>query len=127
LLYSALALATILAGLALRLVRLGLPFLVVKWGGSVLWAAMVYWLMAALMPSRRVVDVALVAGAIAGLVESVRLYHSPGLDAFRMTLAGILLLGRVFSPWHLVVYWATISVAAGMDAGLLRQFLRVRG
>jgi hypothetical protein len=124
--YLVLALATILAGLGWRLLRLGLPAAVVKWGGSVLWAAMVYWLTAALMPRSRVLPTALTAGAIAGLVECVRLYHSPGLDAFRLTLAGKLLLGRVFSPWHPVVYWAAIAIAAAFDRGLLRGLERAQ-
>jgi hypothetical protein len=62
---------------------------------------------------------------VAGLVESVRLYHSPGLDAFRLTLAGVLLLGRVFSWWHLVAYWAAIAVVSLLDWTLVRR--RVRG
>lgn len=123
--YLGLAIATMLAGLVLRLIPLGLPYPLVKWGGSVLWAAMVYWLLAALLPYARVTTVALTAGVVAGLVESLRLYHSPGLDAFRLTLAGVLLLGRVFSRWHLVAYWAAIAVVSVLDWLLVRR--RVRG
>jgi hypothetical protein len=123
--YLGLAIATMLAGLVLRLVPLGLPYWLVKWGGSVLWAAMVYWLLAALMPYMRVTTVALTAVVAAGLMESLRLYHSPGLDAFRLTLAGVLLLGRVFSRWHLVAYWAAIAVVSLLDWMLVRR--RVRG
>lgn len=43
LLSLALMLATIAAGLAVRLAPLGLPLFVVKYGGSMLWALMVYW------------------------------------------------------------------------------------
>jgi hypothetical protein len=118
--------ATILAGLGLRLLPLGPPFPLAKWGGSVLWAAMVYWLVAALLPNLRAITAAAVAGVVAGTVEMVRLYHSPGLDAFRLTLAGKLLLGRVFSPWHPVVYWATITLAAALDWTLLRRFVRAQ-
>ena len=113
-----------LVGLVLRLFPLGLPYTLVKWGGSVLWAAMVYWLLAALMPYTRVTAVALTAGVVAGLVESLRLYHSPGLDAFRLTLAGVLLLGRVFSAWHLVAYWAAIAVVSLLDWRLVRRRVR---
>lgn len=125
LVYLGLAIATMLAGLVLRLVPLGLPYWLTKWGGSVLWAAMVYWLLAALLPYARVTTVTLAAGVVAGLVESLRLYHSPGLDAFRLTLAGVLLLGRVFSRWHLVAYWAAIAVVSVLDWALVRR--RVRG
>ena len=46
--YLLLAALTICAGLVLRRVPMGLPVLVVKYGGSLLWAAMVYWIAAAL-------------------------------------------------------------------------------
>jgi hypothetical protein len=116
-----LAAATILAGLMLRLVPMGLPFAVVKWGGSVLWAWMVYWLFAAALPLRRTAIVALVACGFAALVELSRLYHSPGLDWFRLTLAGKLLLGRVFSGWHFLVYWIAIAVVALIDSRFVRD------
>jgi len=109
-----------LAGLMLRLAPLGLPHWLTKWGGSVLWAAMVYWLMALLLPVARVWAPALLAAGIAASIELLRLYHTPGLDAFRLTLAGILLLGRVFSVWHVAAYWAAIGVAAALDRWILR-------
>jgi len=104
----------------LRLVPMGLPFAVVKWGGSVLWAWMVYWLFAAALPLRRTAIVALVACGFAVLVELSRLYHSPELDWFRLTLAGKLLLGRVFSGWHFLVYWIAIAVVALIDSRFVR-------
>lgn len=108
-------LSVVMGGTALRLVRLGLPAGVVKYGGSTLWGAMVYGLVAALVlrPRRRIVGVACL---IALAVELVRLVHTPGLDAFRLTLAGQLLLGRIFSPWNLLAYAAGIMAAALVDA-----------
>ena len=110
-----------LAGLALRLIALGLPYWATKWGGSALWAAMVYWLLAGLLLSLPRWKVAAVAGVVAALVELVRLYHTPGLDAFRFTLAGKLLLGRVFSWWDILAYWLAIGVVASMDRGMIRR------
>ena len=52
---------------------------------------------------------------IAIAVECVRLYHQPGLDAFRMTLAGQLLLGRIFSLWNIVAYAIGIAGSALAD------------
>ena len=121
LVYFGLALATIAAGLALRLVSFGLPVFVVKYGGSVLWAAMVYLLLAALQPRREPWALGLAAAIFAALVELSRLYHSPGLDAFRLTLAGKLLLGRVFSAWHFLDYWAAIVCVAIIDWKALRR------
>lgn len=110
----ALTLAVIVAGLTLRLLPLGLPPWATKWGGSVLWGAMVYGLVGLVlpMPRRRIVMLAALA-ALA--VEAFRLVHTPGLDAFRLTLAGKLLIGRVFSPWNLVAYAVGILVVRLAD------------
>jgi hypothetical protein len=104
----------IAAGLALRLVELGLPGPVVKWGGSILWGAMVYGLVGLVvpLPRRRIVAV---AAAIALAVELFRLVHTPALDAFRLTLAGKLLIGRVFSLWNLAAYATGILAARWAD------------
>lgn len=92
------ALAVIVCGLCLRRFGydVGLPFVAVKYGGSVLWGAMIYLLLAAFFPSRwhgYEVHIAILAVV---LVELIRLVHFPALDAFRATTAGALLLGRVF-------------------------------
>jgi hypothetical protein len=110
-----LMLVTVAAGLAIRFARLGLPPVVVKYGGSTLWALMVYWIVSTLLTSWSVPVVAVLAGAVATAVEFVKVYHSPGLDAFRLTLPGILLLGRVFSGWDIVAYWLAIVAGAVAD------------
>lgn len=108
------ALFVILAGLALRGFgyRIGLPFFVVKYGGSVLWGGMVFLLIAALTAWPRAGRLAVLALAVAVTVELSRLWHVPALDAFRLTLAGQLLLGRVFSCWNILAYAAGIGLAA---------------
>lgn len=121
LLYLALALGTVAAGLILRFTALGMPQLIVRYGGSVLWAAMVYLLLASIQPSRESRSIAIIATAIAWLVELSRLVHTPALDAFRLTLTGALLLGRVFNPWHLLAYAATIAFCAVADQQILRK------
>ncbi|MEZ0251097.1 MAG: DUF2809 domain-containing protein [Methylobacteriaceae bacterium] len=108
--------AVIAAGLAVRFVPLGLPVGVVKYAGSTLWGAMVYGLLAVVRPVTPVRRLALIALAVSAAVEFFRLVHTPWLDAFRLTLAGQLLLGRVFSLWNLLAYAAGIAVAAGSDA-----------
>ena len=125
--YLGLAIATIVAGLVLRLAPLGLPFVVVMWSGSVLWAAMAYWLFAAFLPFRKPLSIAEAAAVFAALVELFRLYHTPELDAFRLTLAGALLLGRVFSWWHLLAYWVAILLAALADRWIIRRKTIRRG
>jgi Protein of unknown function (DUF2809) len=116
-----LCLSIILAGLALRGFgfRVGLPAFVVKYGGSLLWGTMVFFLLAiaALGWSRR--TVALIALAIAVGVELFRLVHTPWLDAFRLTTAGALLLGRIFSLWNIVAYAAGILLGVALDRSVM--------
>jgi hypothetical protein len=114
----ALILLTILAGLAVRFAHLGLPAPVGKYGGSALWALMVYWIVPTLLPRLPIDKAALVAALLATAVECVKLYHAPALDAFRLTLPGILLLGRFFSWWDLVAYWLAIFLGSICDRGL---------
>jgi hypothetical protein len=114
---ACLCLAIMITGLALRGfgLGLGLPALVVKYGGSMLWAMMVFFAVtiAASHLSRQ--NVALISAAIAIGVEFFRLVHAPWLDAFRLTLAGALLLGRIFSLWNLLAYGVGIVLGIWLD------------
>jgi hypothetical protein len=116
----ALFLVTVMAGLAVRMAPLGLPAVVVKYGGSMLWAVMIYWIVSTALPQWRLPVVVMIAGAIATCVEFFKLYHSPGMDAFRLTLPGMILLGRIFSVRDIVAYWIAISAAAWLDGGIRR-------
>lgn len=109
------ALAVIAAGLMLRLFgyRLGLPFFLVKYGGSVLWGSMVFLLVGTIVPNVRSRAI-WISVAIALIVEFIRLVHFPALDAFRTTQFGLLLLGRVFSLWNIVAYCVGIIIAAAV-------------
>ena len=113
----ALMVVTVAAGLTIRFAPLGLPPFVVKYGGSTMWALMAYWIVSTFLPSRRPLTVALLTGTLATAVEFIKLYHSPILDVFRLTLPGIVLLGRFFSVWDIVAYWLAISVGALIDRG----------
>jgi hypothetical protein len=117
------ALAIIACGLGLRLggYEIGLPYFLVKYGGSTLWGAMVFFLIAMLLPRQPLGGLALLALAVAALTELSRLYHTPWLDEFRLTLAGALLLGRIFSWWNIVAYGLGIALAALFEA---RRFTR---
>ena len=111
-----LALVTIVCGLVWRMAPLGLPAVLVKYGGSALWAVMAYWLVAFLLPQKAPRFLGLLAAVVAAGVECFKLYRSPELDAFRLTLAGKLLLGRVFSVQDIAVYWLAIVGVACLDA-----------
>lgn len=112
---------TVAAGLAIRFAPLGLPTPIVKYGGSMLWAITMYWIASSLLGSGRLLSIALLSGVLASIVEFFKLYHSPELDAFRLTLPGILLLGRFFSVWDILAYWTGIAAAAVLDARLRRE------
>jgi len=116
-----LLIVTTAAGLVVRFAPMGLPSVVVKYGGSALWALMIYWIVSTLLPSWRLPAVALVTGVLATAVEFFKLYHSPALDAFRLTLPGILLLGRFFSVWDIVAYWFAIIVGAFIDKSIRQR------
>jgi len=109
---------TITSGLVLRLTHLGLPFVVVKYGGSMLWALMIYWIVSTVRPGWTIARAALASGLIACAVEFFKLYHVPWLDDFRLTLPGALLLGRVFSTWDLVAYVVAIIAGACGDGAM---------
>jgi hypothetical protein len=106
---------TTIAGLTIRFVHLRLPPIIVKYGGSMLWALMIYWIVSALLPSLRPHVAALISGALATAVECFKLYRSPALDAFRLTTPGVLLLGRFFLEWDILAYWLAISIGLFMD------------
>lgn len=113
--------AVIACGLALRrwALDLGAPFFIWKYGGSLLWGTMVFFLAALLLPRQPRGRIAGVAAAIAVAVEFSRLHHTPWLDDFRLTTAGALLLGRHFSLWNIVAYYAGIAFGTALD-GFLR-------
>jgi hypothetical protein len=118
-----LCLTIMVLGLSLRGfgLGLGLPGLIVKYGGSTLWAAMLFFLVAIAaqrLPRRQIVSI---SAAIAVAVELFRLVHFPWLDSFRLTLPGALLLGRTFSPWDLLAY------GVGIVSGMLLDRFASRG
>jgi len=111
----ALLAATIPFGLAIRMAPLGLPYPITKYGGSILWAAALYWLIAALLPKLTATHLALIATLTSIALELSRLWHTPATDAFRLTLAGKLLLGRLFSLKNIAAYAVAIALTALAD------------
>jgi hypothetical protein len=97
---------------------------VVKYGGSLLWAAMVFFLVAIATSHLSRMRVALTAAAIAIGGELFRLVHAPWLDAFRLTLPGALLLGRIFSLWNMLAYGVGIVLAIWLDRFVMGARLR---
>ena len=124
---ACLRLSLVISGLALRGFGfgLGLPAVIVKYGGSVLWAMMAFFLIALAASYRSRKSIALIAASIAMGVELFRLIHTPWLDTFRLTLAGALLLGRIFSAWDMLAYGAGIVLGMGLDRFAISTFTKV--
>jgi len=123
---TCLCLAIIASGLALRGLGLGLglPLAVVKYGGSMLWGTMVFFLVAIAASRRSRNSIALISALIAVCLELFRLVHAPWLDAFRLTTAGALLLGRVFSPWNMLAYAVGIGLGVLLDRFAMSVFTK---
>ena len=122
LMWLATAAAIVLCGLAWRRPEFGLPWTVAKYGGSVLWGAMVFFCVAAVLPRLALGWVAVFAASIAALVEFSQLLSYPPLDAFRVTTAGALLLGRTFDRLDILAYWAGVAAALCGAGQLSRRF-----
>ena len=110
-----LLLLTIPLGLAWRMAPLHLSPFLFKYGGSVLWAIALYFFLAALLPKLTPARLAPIAALASALVEFSRLWHTHATDAFRLTLAGRILLGRFFSPKNIAAYWLAIAVVSLLD------------
>jgi hypothetical protein len=115
---------TITAGMVLRRVPMELPDAIVKHGGSILWAAMIYAIVSTLRGQWSPGQNIAVATVVAFAVELSQLYHQPAIDAFRTTRAGALLLGRVFSVVDLLVYGLAVMLAAIGDRAMRRWIAR---
>ncbi len=108
-------LITIPIGLAVRLLPLHLPWFLYKYLGSILWAVALYWFLATLLPKLRPIAIATIAILIATLLELSRLIPIAPIDAFRLTFAGKILLGRYFSLKNIAAYILAIALTATLD------------
>ncbi len=125
---ACLCLSIIVCGLALRKfgLGLGLPSVLVKYGGSMLWGTMVFFLVAIAAPGQPRWRMALISVLLAVCVELFRLVHTPWLDDFRLTTWGALLLGRVYSPWNMLAYGVGIMLGMILDRLARSAFTRTR-
>lgn len=120
-LYLALASATVVLGLASRRFGGALPGFVAAYAGDVLWASLVYLLIAVIRPGASTGRIALAAGVASLAVELGQLYHAPWIDAVRATRIGGLVLGFGFLWSDLACYAAGIALAAAIDIALVRR------
>ncbi|MBI1203359.1 MAG: DUF2809 domain-containing protein [Rhodopseudomonas sp.] len=118
--YAAVTACIIAAGLLTRRPELGLPWIVAKYSGAVLWGAMVFFAVATLCPALRLSRIALSAAVIAAGVEFSQALHVDWLDAFRHTTFGRLLLGVTFAWADIAAYWVGVAAAWGAAVGVCR-------
>jgi hypothetical protein len=119
---AVLLLITIPIGLAVRLLPLNLPWFLYKYLGSILWAVALYWFLATLLPKLRPQAIAALAITIATLLELSRLVPIAPIDAFRLTFAGKILLGRYFSIKNIAAYILAIALTAMLDNSLVTRY-----
>jgi len=111
LIFLAIAIACIALGLLVRAPALGLPREAAKYGGSILWAAMVYFGLRVIVPRWSITVAALVATVLVALGEATQLVSIPWFDALRATTLGHLIFGRTFAVEDIVAYWIGILIA----------------
>lgn len=101
-------------GLLWRSPVLSLPLPVAKYGGSALWALLVFLLFGWIFPRVATVRLAFLAIAFACAVEFSQLYHAAWIDQIRRTRLGALTLGAVFNWPDMIAY--SLGVLAGAVA-----------
>jgi len=106
--YVILVIGVIVLGLLSRELSIWLP----KWIGDILWGLMVFFIMGFLFRKKSTLNNALSSAVFSIVVEAAKLFHTPGIDAFRYTTAGGLLLGHAFSWQNILCYITGIAIGA---------------
>jgi hypothetical protein len=122
--YLALAVGTIVAGLAVHLHGGALGPDVRDVLGDALWAAMIVWWVGALAPAARPWRRSAAAFTLCVAVELGQRVHAPALDALRRTTVGHLVLGSDFDPRDLVAYAAGVLAAVLLERAVLARRAR---
>ena len=106
---------TIALGLASRLYRDVLPFVIGEYAGDTLWATAVFFMLRLVRPAASGLVLAAVTLAIAFSVEFSQLAHPPWLDAFRQQPGVALVLGYDFVATDLACYTVGVVQAWAID------------
>lgn len=83
--------------------------------GDAIWATMIAWWVAAIVPGPSLWPRSVAAVTICFAVELSQLYHTPALDTLRRTTIGHLTLGSGFDPRDLVAYAVGVLAAALLE------------
>ncbi len=102
-------------GFVCRFVPIGLPYVIVKYGGSFLWASTVYWFIGYFLARQKPLTLALISLLVTAAIEFLKRVQSSTLENIRNTFFGIIILGRYFSYTDIAVYWLAIFCAVWID------------
>ena len=119
-LFGILAVTTLLLGLLSRSDLITNGTLFTTYGGDILWAAMVYWGVALLVPQSTATTPLKVALIFSFLIEFSQLSHATWLMNLRATTLGALVLGHGFLFSDLICYTIGIGGAFCIDQFLIR-------
>ena len=119
--YAALAVGTIAAGLAVHVGGSALSPALRDVLGDALWAIMLFWWVSVLVPSGSTMFRGSLALAGCFAVELSQLLHTPVLDAIRRTTAGHLVLGSGFDPRDLMAYTGGVIAAVIVETAWRRN------
>ncbi len=120
--YLIIVIATVGVGLLSRSGLVSSDTLFVKYGGDVLWAAMVYWGAAVLFFNRTYRAPFLFALLFSFGIEFSQFSHATWLMDMRSTRLGALILGHGFLFSDLICYTVGITIALFVDYHLVRRF-----
>lgn len=109
--YSAFIIITMVLGLLSRKVP-DMPHIIKAYSGDVLWALMVFFMVAFIFNKKKGLLIALIALGFSYVIEISQLYHRPWIDSIRSTTLGGLILGFGFLWSDILCY--TVGIIIGL-------------
>jgi hypothetical protein len=113
--YFALLILTVIAGLASRHFAAYLPAILSKNAGDILYATMVYFVAALLLPRSRIAGAVILSLLFCFTIEFLKLDQASWLARFRYTTIGGLILGHVFTPLNFLCYVVGVAIGVFID------------
>lgn len=110
-LYCIFIVITMILGLLSRKISY-LPYVIKAYSGDVLWALMIFFIVAFIFNEKKSVIVSIIALGFSYAIEFSQLYHSQWIDSIRSTILGGLILGFGFLWSDILCY--TIGVLSGI-------------
>jgi hypothetical protein len=110
-----------LLGLASRRYPVLFPAALGKYPGDALWALMVFVAWGLVFPKKPTWRIFVYTLVTACCVETCKLYRTPGLDDFRNSTIGHLLLGSAFSWQNLIAYTMGAVIGALAESAFVNR------